>query len=191
MRKLLLSCFVSAAAFALTCAPAHADEIWGDDIEVMADEDMSEERGGFRFGGFEFNFGAVITSTLDGQPVLTTTINWTDAGAIINQTLNGLGQNLRDLTPEQLEALGLTGLEGMDGLIVEGTDGVTAFVHNVTDGSLQNIIVNSATGRDLGQDIDVTLTLPNFEFMQQQLTMERFGMRLGDDLRTISFGLGG
>jgi hypothetical protein len=190
LRRALLSCFASAAALALTCAPARADEGWDDDIEVMQDEEMADQRGGFRIGGFEFNFGAVITSTIDGVPVLTTTIMWTDAGAIIQRTLAGLGQNLDDLTPEQRSALGLDGLEGAGGLLVEGTDGVTALVHNVTDGSLQNIIVNTATGRDISQDIDVRLELPNFEFVQQQLMTERFGIRIGDDLNTVSIGLG-
>lgn len=191
LRRALLSSIVSAAAIALTCAPAHADDAWGDDIEVMLDEEMDAQRGGFRIGGFEFNFGAVITSTIDGVPVLTTTITWSDAGAIIQRTLAGLGQSLDDLTPEQRSALGLDGLEGAGGIVIDGTDGVTALVHNVADGSLQNIIVNTATGRDIAQDIDIQLELPNFEFMQQELTTERFGIRIGDDLNTVAIGLRG
>lgn len=190
MRRALLFSLAAAAA-ALTCAPAHAQDVWGDEIEVMQDDEMSGLRGGFIFGGIEFNFGAVITSTLNGVPVLTTSITWTDTGAVVQQLLAGVGQNLDDLSAEQREALGLNGLEGQGGVVVDGPDGVTAFVHNVTDGALQNIIVNTATGQELTQDIEMTLTLPNFEFVQSQLTTERFGIRIGDDMNHVIIGPGG
>ena len=47
------------------------------------------------------------------------------------------------------------------------------------------IIINNATGRDLSQQIDVTLTLPGFELIQESLAVERFGLRLTDDLNAF------
>jgi hypothetical protein len=177
------------ASFAALSAPAFAVENdWGAGIEVMADEEMGDLRGGFEVGGVSFDFGAIITSTMDGVPVLTTQLTWTDAGAIVDQTMSNIGQNIDDMSPEAREALGLDGLDGGGGVVIQDEQGVTAFVHNVTESSLQNIIVNSATGHDLGQDIDVTLTLPGFEAIQGSLLLERFGLRIDEDLRGVTFG---
>lgn len=187
MRGTLLG-LASAAVLFAACAPAHADDAWGDGIEVMADDEMSDLRGGIAIGGIEMGLGATITSTVNGTPVLTTTFTWTDAGAVMEQVLSGVGKDIKDLSPEQRDALGLAGLEDAGGIVIEDEDGITAFVHNVTDGALQNIIVNTATGRELGQDVDVTLTLPGFEFVQSELMTERFGMRIADDFSTVIIG---
>jgi hypothetical protein len=188
-RGFLLS-LVSAAALFAACAPAHAQDGWGDGIEVMGDEEMTDLRGGIAVGGIEFGLGATITSTVNGAPVLTTTFTWTDAGAVMEQVLSGVGKDIKELTPEQQDALGLGGLEGAGGVVIEDEDGVTAFVHNVTDGALQNIIVNTATGRELGQEVDVTLTLPGFEYVQSELLRERFGLRIADDFSSVIIGPG-
>jgi hypothetical protein len=179
----------AACALAALAAPAHAAEDWGDDIEVMDEAEMDDLRGGFNVGGIEIGLGAVVTSTLNGVPVMTTNLTVTDTGSVVQQTMNNVGQSIASLTPEQLAALGLAAFAGMNGLVIDGEGGITAFVHNVTNGTLQNILVNTATGQDIEQDIDVTLTLPGFEYIQQQLTLERFGMRVSDDLQSIAIGL--
>jgi hypothetical protein len=189
MRRAFRTLLFTACALAALPTPVYAStDGWSDDIEVMDDAEMDDLRGGFNVGGIEIGFGAVVTSTLNGVPVITTNLTVTDAGAIVDQTLSTVGQNLSSLTPEQLEAHGLSALEGMNGVVVESEDGITAFVHNVTDGTLQNILVNTATGQDIDQNIDVTLTLPGFDYIQSQLTLERFGIQISDDLRSIAIG---
>jgi len=179
---------LSAVAFASLSGPAWAnDSVWGDGVEVMADEDMARHRGGFDIGGLQINFGAVVTTYVNGVPALTTTLTWTDVGTIVEQTVGDVGANINSLTPAELEALGLNGLESAGGIVIDDADGVTALVHNITEGTLQNIIVNSATGRDLSQEIDVTLELPGFELVQQQLLLERFGLQITDDMRGVIF----
>ena len=183
---------VTAAAFAAFAAPAYAnDASWGDEIEVMADDELGGLRGGFEVGGININFGATVTTILNGIPVLTTNITVTDAGRVVDQTIANVGTTLDELTDEGRTALGLDGLgEDAAGIIIEDESGVTALVHNVTEGALQNIIVNSATGRDITQDIDITLDLPGFEFIQGELTVEHFGFRLQDDMMGVAFGRG-
>ncbi len=185
----LRSALLSAIAFATLSGQAWAnDSAWGDGVEVMADEDMASHRGGFEIGGLQINFGAVVTTYVNGVPALTTNLTWTDVGTFVEQTVGDIGQNIGSLTPEQLEALGLSGLEAGGGVVIQDADGVTALVHNVTEGgTLQNIIINSATGRDLSQEIDVTLELPGFELVQQQLLLERFGIQISDDMRGVIF----
>lgn len=183
----LRAALLSAAAFAALATPAWADAGWGDGVEVMSDADMSEHRGGFEIAGLDINFGAVVTTFSNGIPVLTTTLTWTDAGAIVDQTVGEIGQSIDDLTPDQITALGLDGLTGAGGVIIEDENGVTALVHNITEGALQNIIINNAAGRDLRQEIDVTLELPGFEAMQGALTTDLFGIHITDDMRGVMF----
>lgn len=177
---------ISGAALAVFASPAYADESgWGAGVETVDDSELSDMRGGFRIPGtdIDVNLGAVVTTMMNGAPVLTTNVTWTDAGSIIDQTITDVGQSLNDLSPAQLEALGLAGLDGAGGIVISDAEGLTALVHNVAEGALQNIIVNAAAGRDIRQDIDVTLTLPGFEEIQRGLDVETFGIRISDDLQ--------
>jgi len=185
LRTILLA---GCALWALS-APAFAQSAdWGEDIEIIADAEMDELRGGFAIGGIQINFGAVVTSTLNGVPVLTTQITMVDTGALVQQTLNAVGQSLADLDPEELAELGIEDSDNAAGVVIESESGVTAFVHNIADGALQNILINTATGQDIEQNIDVTLTLPGFEYIQSQLALETFGLRIADDLQNVAIG---
>lgn len=191
-RPSLRAMLFTAAAFTALATPAYADDsAWSDGIEVMADDEMGEMRGGFAIGNLNINFGATVTTILNGIPVLTSTLTITDTGAIVNQTIADVGSSIDDMSTEQLDALGLGGLgEDAAGIVIEDESGVTALVHNVTEGALQNIIVNTATGRDIAQDIEITLDLPGFDFIQGELSLERFGFRLQDDMMGVAFGRG-
>lgn len=189
VRMRLRVALLCAAGFAAFATPAHALDAWGDGIETISDDEMADLNGGFIVPGtsINVNLGAVVTTSVSGVPVLTSNITWTDAGQIINQTISNVGQNLADLSAEQRTALGLDGLNAAGGLVISDTAGVTALVHNITEGSLQNIIVNTASGREISQQIDVTLTLPGFESIQRALNEDLFAIRLSDDLRSVSF----
>jgi hypothetical protein len=190
MRGAFRTLLFIACALAALSAPAYAStDDWGDDIEVMDDAEMDELRGGFNVAGIEIGFGAVVTSTLNGVPVMTTQLTVTDAGSIVEQTMNTAGQTLGSLTIEQLAALGLAAFAGMEGVVIDGEGGITAFVHNITDGTVQNILVNTASGQDIEQDVDITLTLPGFEAVQADFAMARFGMQISDDLQSVAIGL--
>src|SRR5262249_9361252 len=133
--------------------------------------------------GVDVNFGAVITTYSNGIPALQTLLTWTDAGAFTTQTVGSLGQSLSSLTPEQRNNLGLSGLAGMEGVVIADDSGVTALVHNVSDGSLQNILVNNASGRDLTQTVNLTLDLKDFQATQSMLDLQHLGMRIDADMR--------
>jgi hypothetical protein len=175
---------LSAPAAAAADANAGADAWAG--LEVLDDSDLADMRGGIAImPGVDIGFGAVVTTYADGSPVLSTQLTWTDAGAIVDQTISLAGANIEAMSPEALAALGLDGVAG--GVIITDAEGVTTLVHNVTDGALQNIILNDANGRDIRQTVDITLTLPNFEAMQSALTLERLGMSLSADLAHAAF----
>ena len=182
-RRTLVQALLAGVAMAAMASPAHAQE-WSDDIEVVALDEMDDLRGGFEIPGtnIELNLGAVVTTLMNGAPVLTTNITWTDAGAIVDQTMADVGRSLSEMSPAERAELGLDGLDGAGGLVINDAAGITALVHNVTEGALQNIIVNSATGRDISQNIDVTLELPGFEIIQDSLIRDYFGIHISDDM---------
>ena len=179
---------LAAVAFAALASPAWADQSgWGEGVEVMSDAELADHRGGFEVAGINVNFAATITTFVDGIPALTTTLTWTDAGAIIEDTMGSLPQTATALTPDQLGALGLDPTGQAVGVVIDDETGVTEIVHNVSDGTLQNIIINTASGLDISQSIDVSLELPGFELVQADLIVERFGIRLADDLQGVVF----
>jgi hypothetical protein len=178
-----------AACIALIAQPAFAHDSWDEGVELISESEMDALRGGFAVGsGIEIQFGAQITTLVNGVPALTTNLTWSNTGQLVSDTIGQIGQSIEHLTSEQRAELGLDGLESAGGVVIEDADGVTALVHNITQGALQNIIVNSATGRDLRQEIDLTLTLPGFEAVQQSLQLERIGIRLDADLRGVIIG---
>jgi hypothetical protein len=183
---MLRAALLATLALAAFAAPAWADaSAWGDGVEVMSEADLDSHRGGFEVQGINVNFGATVTTFVDGTPALTTTLTWTNAGAIIEDTVGELGQNAASLTPDQLTALG-AGSQA-SGVVISDASGVTEIVHNVTDGALQNIIINSASGRDILQAIDVNLQLPGFDAVQAGLIVEHFGIHVADDLQGVAF----
>jgi hypothetical protein len=186
----LRALLIATNAFAALATPAHAADAWGDEIEVIEDGEMEDLRGGINIAGIEIGFGATVTSTLNGVPVLTTQFTLTNTGAVLQQTLLHAGQDLAALSPEQRSALGLNGFDGLDGIVIEGEGGATAFIHNVTTGTLQNIVVNTANGQDISQSIDISLELPGFDLIQQQMMLDHFGMQISEDLQSMSIGFG-
>ena len=184
MRGLRAS-LLAACAFAALAVPAFAEDGWGDDVHVMQDDEMGNLRGGFAVDGVNIDFGAIVTTYIDGTPVLTTNLTWTDAGAVVDQTIGQIGQNISDLSEAQRQALGIDGLDGANGVVISDASGVTALVQNVTNGALQNIVINTATGREISQSTDITLTLPGFEVIQDALDAERVGIHLTDDMATM------
>jgi hypothetical protein len=177
-----------AVLFTMMATPAAADG-WGDDIALIADDEMADLRGGIAITpDLIVNFGAQVTTYVNGTPALVTTVTWTDMGQFVEETVGDIGESLDALTPEQRASLGIDGLENPNGVVIDDADGVTALVHNVTDGALQNIIINTAAGRDLRQEVDITLELPGFEAVQQALTAERIGIGIDADLRSAMIG---
>ena len=73
--------------FATLSAPAFADDGWGQDVEVMDASDLDAHRGGFAIGNLNFNFGATVTTFVNGVPALVINLTWTDVGAFVDQTV--------------------------------------------------------------------------------------------------------
>jgi hypothetical protein len=140
-----------------------------DRLAPLADEELAGLRGGLLFaGGIAFEFGAVVRTTIDGQPALETRLTWTPDGGVVEDVstlaggpipeFNGFGLNITDVT------------------------GTTLVGHRLLDGELQGFIINTGDNRNIRQEMEVTLTLPGFEATQRDMITGRLGFRIGAEI---------
>ncbi|RYG37833.1 MAG: hypothetical protein EON93_03035 [Burkholderiales bacterium] len=157
------------AAATLILAPqVDAQERATFDLEPLADEDLGNLRGGFfTVDGYAFDFGAVVRTTIDGQPALEQRLTWTPDGVTIDNLAGG---------PAHLPGIGGVGFNLSD------ASGTTLVGHRLVDGHLQGFIINSGNDRNIGQDIQVDLTLPAFDAVQKDILSGRLGMRIDMDM---------
>ncbi|MNE13655.1 hypothetical protein D3C80_1064970 [compost metagenome] len=161
--------------------------------QALSDEELSGLRGGFlTTNGFTFGFGVVIRSYVDDRLALETRMTWTPTGPVTQQTrgdvpgMTDLASALTSLLNSGIDLRNLGGTSG--GVALVGGDGATALIHNVTSGQLQNLIVNSASNRDLRQDMELNLYLPDLAAMQAASSAHARAAQLTYDLNTSLVG---
>jgi hypothetical protein len=159
--SLLLAVAAPVAAFAATPDPKPVP---------LTDEELDSYRGGYSPApNLNFQFGAVVSTFEDGQLALQTTLNLTPTSANVQQTA-GPG-----VTPASL----LNGVElaGATG----GAAGGTAFIQNLANGQLANIIFNTDSNHTFTQSTNVTVVLPGFADVQNQILHSLTGFHLNVD----------
>lgn len=161
--------------------------------QALSDEELSGLRGGFlTVNGFTFGFGVVISSYVDDRLALQTHMTWTSTGPTTKQTygdvpgITDLASALTSLLNSGIDLRNLSGTSG--GVALISGDGATALIHNVTSGQLQNLIVNSASNRDLRQDMELNLYLPDLAAMQTASSAHARAAQLTYDLNTSLIG---
>jgi hypothetical protein len=131
----------------------------------VSDAELDGSRGGFiAADGIEFNFGALLSTMVNGQLALQTQVTFTPGGPQVTQTtgpntVQGVsastgtitGLNLQGYSPSQVALL---------------NNGATALIQKVT-GGIQNIVINAASNQNIQQSTQLQLTLPNFAQSQQ------------------------
>lgn len=161
--------------------------------QALSDEELSGLRGGFiTTNGFTFGFGVVIRSYVDDRLALETRMTWTPTGPATEQTrgdvpgMTDLASALTSLLNSGIDLRNLGGTSG--GVALVSGDGATALIHNVTSGQLQNLIVNNASNRDLRQDMELNLYLPDLATMQAASSAHARAAQLTYDLNTSLVG---
>lgn len=161
--------------------------------QPLSDEELSGLRGGFiTTNGFTFGFGVVIRSYIDNTLALKTQLTWTPKGAVTEQTrgdvpgATDLASAMTSLLNRGIDLTGLTGTSG--GVALVDGNGATALIHNVTTGQLQNLIVNNANNRNLRQDMELNLYLPDLAAMQSASSAQQRAMQMTYDLNTALVG---
>ncbi|MFT4025598.1 MAG: hypothetical protein QM676_02160 [Novosphingobium sp.] len=133
----------------------------------LGDADLAEQRAGFSYAGMDIQFGVEIRSYLDDELVLQT--NFTSGGGLIEVIRSSVTDG-----GATDPALSLT----LDNATVTlANQGQTAFIQRAT-GTIQNIIVNSASGVTLRQDVDATLDIAGYVPFREDLFAQRVGSAL-------------
>lgn len=152
---------------------------------TISDAELGDLRGGFLMaGGVTFDFGAVVRTYVNGQLALESRLTWTETGPATAQSLGNIpgAVDLGAALDQALAAgLDINALQGGQGILLSDASGATALVQNIQSG-VQNLIINNADGRDLRQEVEVTLTLPNLETMQREYSLDRLGSAISQDI---------
>lgn len=157
--------------------PAAADAF--DALPAVADDELDAARGGFLLdGGRIASLGLEIRTLVGGREVLTTSLTVGPAGLSKTESL-GDGYDAADAA-----ALGAAAAKGLDlrgfgdARVVLVSDG-TAVLHRIGRDTLQNLVVNSADGLDLRQEITLRVDLLESAVLGDRLSVA--GLRLALD----------
>lgn len=172
--------FGAGPPLALAAAPALAGP------RTMTDHDLAEARGGFMTaGGFTFNFGVVVRSYVNDKLALQTQLTWTPTGPVTQQTqysvpgVEDLAVAMADLAAGGID---LAGLQNVGGVAMVDSDGATAILHNITTSQLQNLIINNADNRNIRQDMELNLILPDLATIQMDSRMQNYSSHILRDI---------
>ncbi len=158
--RALIAQLVLTTALVLLPMQGYADD-WSQ-FEAADETTLADQRGGFLVAdGIAFNFAAKMQTFIDGQLALETTMTWTPTGKQVEQTAYGdlvLTQmsNIQSMLSESNSALLSTGT----GLYVGG-NGQTVLIQQAVNGGLQNVLLNTADGQTIRQDLALNITLPD------------------------------
>lgn len=156
-------------------------------LAVIDNDELDELRGGFEIAGLQMDIGAIVHTYIDGVKVLESMITLTGSGAstvlagghvsgdpaqaslpglqIVDTGAGGLAA-LGDQIPAQVD---LGALNGASGVILNDSKGFTAALHLIDRSQILSALVNTASGRVLHQQVDVTIDIANFRQFQSMV----------------------
>ena len=140
----------------------------------LSDEELAGERGGIQLPtGMEVGFGASVRTFVDGALVLETKLVWTDQGALQSEAAPALaaqGQNGQITLSD--------GAAQLPGVALNGDGGSTVVLHELSAARIANVVVNTANNRDIRQEVQIDLAIPELSQFQQSAIQERANMRM-------------
>jgi hypothetical protein len=173
-----------AVAVATASAPASAlsakPEAYFGDVTPLSNAELRELRGGIMIGGVDFDFGATVRVFVDGPLVAESTLTLNSDGSISrNLTIHDPTLVSEFTDPSQLAGSGIdiTGPDGSVGVVIDGDNGVSLALNNISAGDVFGLLANNAIGRDITQTIDVNLTINNFSQIHAQLLTDMSAVR--------------
>lgn len=169
MRYLAL-CLIALIA-APVVAPAAAQE--GPPLDTV---ELEREVGGFQTPtGLEIGFGAEVRTYVDGKLALQTRLTWTDTGAVQTTTAADGG----DVSGAAGAGINIGGAPGT-GLFVPGDNGGTVVLHGLDSNHISGLVFNTADNREIRQEVNVALNVPNLTQFQKDVAGQKFDLRLHD-----------
>lgn len=129
-------------------------------VVPLSDAELDTLRGGIQTPlGLDIGFGATVRTFVNGQLALETRLTWTDAGPVTSETRADLSS--------------ITGgpvFVGRLGEAVASTPGgATTILHDLADGRIASVIINTADNRTIRQETSITLTLPQLADLQSRI----------------------
>jgi hypothetical protein len=144
-------------------------------VAPLSLEELKEQVGGLRTpNGIEFGLGAIITTYVDGQQALQSHLTWTDQGVV--QTTDGAGS---------LAGAGGAGINvgnSIPGIYLAGENGGTVVLHDLGDGRIGSVVLNTADNRDIRQETVINLDIPQLQQLQQDYAGQKLDMNLQDSI---------
>ena len=159
------------------------------EFETTDESVLADQRGGFLVAdGIAFNFAAKMQTFIDGQLALETTMTWTPAGKQIEQTAYGdlvLTQvsNIQSMLSEANRSM----LSSGAGLYVGG-DGQTVLLQQAVNGGLQNVLLNTADGQTIRQDLALNITLPDAANFAATMSQSQLVAALNREITQAAIG---
>lgn len=166
------------------------------DLPALDAEELRALRGGFEYAGMKFDFSAQLRTFVDGRLALETLITYTRNGAITQhrpmpapgpatqaapsstthpspvaaESVEVPGPD-QDRTPAQLNLPGvdLAGMKNAAGVLIDDRRGAILALHEATRERITSMVVNQASGRDIRQEMNVNVTVQNFQQFRDTL----------------------
>lgn len=160
-------------------APIVVDPLKVPDPYAMSLDELESSRGGLMTPwGLEIGFGAVVRTFVDGTLTLESQLTWTPDGPVRTYVT---GQPTPDLAAAAA-AQGLHVAPGSEGLLIAGAGGATVVLHELGDRRVAGFVLNNADNRNIRQDTEITLNLPELQTLQQVFNTQALSARLQDSL---------
>lgn len=154
-------------------------------LAIVPDADLANLHGGFDWGGMSITFGADIRTYLNGELALQTLVNWAPTGAM---TQTSVAPTLTTASADQLRAsfggISLASL-ARGNPVYFSTNGQTAIIQ-AANGTLQNVLVNTASTVNAGQQTNATIGLANYAAFASALRSGALISTIGRDVATFS-----
>lgn len=172
-----------------------------DDLTALTADELQEMRGGFEYAGMKFDFAAQLRTYVDGRLALETLITYSGndtaaqhrlqtsaptaptSPAGSSPTYNGNVQLLgsgQDQSPAQvnLPGIDLAGLKEAAGILINDRKGATLALHEATRERITSMVINQASGRDIHQEMNINVTVQNFQQFRDALRSSILNSRL-------------
>lgn len=187
--KRTLTAWIMAGVLSAAATAASAQDSLADDFVPLPDAELADLRGGWvTAGGLSFDFGLVMRTFVEDRLALETRLTWTPQGPVTERWADADGA--MDLTGalDELaaEGLDLSSLAGVEGLVLDGDGGRTVVLHAIGEGAIQNLVLNTASNRDIRQDLQINLAVEDLPGLQREVSFQRLGGEIGREIGALT-----
>ena len=157
-------------------------------LPTVAAAELMEMRGGLSVDGFEFDFGAIVSTLVDGTEVARTTISLDTSGAFVREVeiLDHSIVSEYDGSASPAPGFNVDAFTNLEGFVVEANGGAGLALSGVGPGGVWNVVLNNAAGTEMSQTFEAHLTIHNFEALKANLmnggAVARALMTIRDDV---------